>query len=165
MKPLSWLVPLLLLLLAGCAASPPAEPRPPDIILGEDVCSECGMSITDLRLAAAIVIPGSQDLLFDDLAELVNYRQDHQLPANAAFFVHDYDSREWLAAEQAFYVTSKNLHGPMGGTLVAFAIKGRAETFASEVGGQTLDFATLTSEASRQPTHSHTTIHPTLEEQ
>lgn len=141
-------LPLILLLLlalaaSGCGASKPAELRPPDIILGEDTCVDCGMSIMDLRFAAAAVTPDGESLLFDDIGDMLHYRSNNVLPAGTAFFVHDYDSREWIPADLAFYVQSLTLHTPMGSGIAAFAVKTRAEAMASEQGVMMMDFAAL----------------------
>lgn len=136
---------LLLLALAAtaCGAQKPAELRPPDIVLGEDTCADCGMSITDLRFAAAAVTPDAQSLLFDDIGDMLRYRASHSLPEGTAYFVHDYDSREWLPADLAFYVQSSTLHTPMGSGIAAFAVKTRAEAMAANQGASLMDYKAL----------------------
>ncbi|MCZ7571089.1 MAG: nitrous oxide reductase accessory protein NosL [Ardenticatenaceae bacterium] len=144
MNRLSGLLILCLALVAGgCGTREPAELRPPDIVLGEDMCADCGMSITDLRLATAAVTPDGKSLLFDDIGDMLHYRTSHDLPEGTAFFVHDYDSREWLPAHLAFYVQSSTLHTPMGSGLTAFAVKTRAEAMAAEQGTSVMDYETL----------------------
>ena len=60
-------------LLAGCAGA--SEARPPAIRYGQDV-SEHGMIISDPRFAAAALPERGEAILFDDIGELLKYRQD-----------------------------------------------------------------------------------------
>jgi copper chaperone NosL len=141
------LVYLILLLLAmvasACGSSAPAEIGPPEIVLGEDRCVECGMIISDLRFAAAAVTPEGASLLFDDIGDMLRYRTRAELPEGTVYFVHDYDSREWLEADSAFYVQSNRIHSPMGSGVAAFALQARAEAMAAEQEGTIMDYASL----------------------
>ena len=60
-----------------------------------------------------------------------------------AFFVHDYESREWIRAETAHFVLSDSLTTPMLSGLAAFASIEQADAFATEVGGKMLTFEEL----------------------
>lgn len=158
MKPVVFFVAMLLVLAtSACGAGQPAEVRPPDIILGEDTCSDCGMSITDLRFAAAVVTPDGESFLFDDIADMLRYRQEHSLPEGTHYFVHDYDSREWLPADLAFYVRSETIHTPMGSGIAAFAVEARAAAEAEASGATVLDYDTLSAMplTERSKMHNH----------
>jgi copper chaperone NosL len=136
-------VMLLALAASACGSSPPAEIRPPEILLGEDRCSECGMIISDLRFAAAAVTPEGANLLFDDIGDMLRYRARAGLPEGTVFFVHDYDSREWLEAGSAFFVRSSRIHSPMGSGIAAFAHQTRAEAMAADHEGTVMDYQHL----------------------
>jgi copper chaperone NosL len=144
MARLAWFLLLLLALsISGCGSRVPAELRPPEIVLGVDTCADCGMIISDLRFATAVVTPTGEDYLFDDIGDMLHFLMHRDLPEGTAFFVHDYDSREWLPADAAFYVRSDALHTPMGGGIAAFAIEARATQVATEKDGRVMDYATL----------------------
>ncbi len=146
-----WSVRLLVLLWLGVAACTRASgPRPPDIAYGKDPCAECGMIISDPRFAAAYVTRDGQARLFDDIGDMVVYHRKHSEDV-AVFYVHDYETRAWIDATHAFFVSSPRVHSPMGYGLAAFSDRSRAEAFAREHGGEVKDWARLLQET--QPPH------------
>jgi copper chaperone NosL len=58
-------------------------------------------------------------------------------------FVMDYDSKQWIKAEEAAYVKSERIQTPMAGGIVAFGQKPRAEGVSSQVQGQVITFEDL----------------------
>lgn len=127
--------------LANCAAAiDPA--KPPAIRYGEDVCSSCGMIISDRAYAAAYRTTGGEVRLFDDLGEMVLYHQ-RQRETVATFFVQDYETRTWLRTDEAYYVVSPELRTAMGTGVVALASPANAEALAARLKGQVLRFETL----------------------
>ncbi len=60
-----------------------------------------------------------------------------------AWYVHDYESEEWLDATTAFYVFSDNIHSPMGSSATAHATRAAAEATAAELDGEVLDWQGL----------------------
>jgi copper chaperone NosL len=133
---------LAILVLAACQPEVDLD-RPPDIVYGEDVCERCSMIINEARYAAAYVTGDGQAHLFDDIGGMVAYN------AAAAddvlvFWVHDFETEEWLKAEDAHYVKS-DLMTPMGFGIIAFAGLNRAQTWAAEQGGMVMTFEELLS--------------------
>ena len=126
----------------GVAACGPAaaEPQPPDIIYGQDVCEECGMLISEARYAAATLIENGEPRKFESIADMVTYHMDHPDQPVKAWFVHDYHTESWIRAETAFYVLSEAIRAPMPPGLAAFESRPAAETFASSAGGTVLSF-------------------------
>ena len=124
---------LSLTLLAACGGGPDLD-EPPDIRYGEDVCDRCLMIINEARYAAAYVKPDGEARRFDDIGGMVAYL-DEVAEDVAVFWVHDYDTEEWLKADEAFYVESDDLVTPMGFGIVAFADRSRAEEWAAEQAG------------------------------
>ena len=124
---------LSLTLLAACGGGPDLD-EPPDIRYGEDVCDRCLMIINEARYAAAYVKPDGEARRFDDIGGMVAYI-DEVAEDVAVFWVHDYDTEEWLKADEAFYVESDDLVTPMGFGIVAFADRSRAEEWAAEQAG------------------------------
>jgi len=132
---------LLVFVLAACQAAD-ATPTPPPIHYGEDVCEFCGMIASEERFAAAYVTADGQAHLFDDIGDMA---QQHLKMGEevAAFFVHDYQSGEWIRGEEALYVRSDQISTPMLSGVAACATRQEAESLAAETGGQILTFNEL----------------------
>lgn len=133
----------VLLTLAGCTASPSA-PSAPTIHYGEDMCSDCGMIINEPRFAAAYAAQqgeGSYEtFIFDDIGDMLRHIQQNLTLIGVGWWVHDYNSEEWIDAPTAFYVVGEGIKTPMNHGIVAFAEEDAANTFAAEVGGKVLDW-------------------------
>jgi nitrous oxide reductase accessory protein NosL len=56
----------------------------------------------------------------------------------------DFDRREWLKAENAFYVHSAELKTPMNGGIVAFTDQSSADAALAKYHGTMLRFAEVT---------------------
>ena len=132
---------LLLFLGASACTSQPAEPQPPEIDYGQEMCAQCGMIIDEPRFAAATLLTNGEYRKFDDVGEMLVYHMEHPEEQVSLWFVHDYNSEGWVRGETAYYVKSTSLHTPMGTQIVAFADEGDARDFAAQMEGQvyTLD--------------------------
>ena len=133
---------LLIACLAGCNDSGPL--RPPELALGHDICAVCGMSVSDDRYAAAVVLRHDArvtTLLLDDLGEL----RKLTLPEHdaIAIFVCDEATRSWVRAEDAHYVKSETLRTPMGFGIAAMASAERARVRSGELSGQVVTYAEI----------------------
>ena len=115
--------------------------QPPDIVYGEDVCERCSMIINEARYAAAYVTQDGQPHLFDDIGGMIA-RNEEVAEDVVVFWVHDFDSEEWLKADQAHYVMGDYIT-PMGFGIVAFGDAARAEAWAADEGGMVMTFAEL----------------------
>ncbi len=120
----------LLVVLGACQAQPDLS-QPPEIVYGEDMCTECGMIISEPRFAAAYYTQDGEARGFDDIGGMLTHHAEHQEKV-AQFWVHDYETEEWIVAEEAFYVSGEELHTPMGFGVVAFSDQERAESFAAQ---------------------------------
>ncbi|MCC6454998.1 MAG: nitrous oxide reductase accessory protein NosL [Caldilineaceae bacterium] len=140
-----WLL-LALLLVPGCAQGI-AEISPPDIRYGEDTCAECNMIISDPRFAAAYAHEISagryEQLAFDDIGDMLIHAAKHPEHQVAGWYVHDYESEEWLDATSAHFVASDAIVTPMGHGLAAFATAEDAQALAAENGGEVLTWEML----------------------
>lgn len=137
---------LLLLLLAACA---PGEvtASPPEIRYGETICVECNMIISDVRFAAGYaheVAPGRYESIpFDDIGDMLFYAAKHPEHNVTNWYVHDYDTEEWLDGVQAVYVFSHGLQTPMGQGVAAFATQEQADALLETLDGESFDWAEL----------------------
>ncbi|MCB0129877.1 MAG: nitrous oxide reductase accessory protein NosL [Caldilineaceae bacterium] len=139
---------LFLLTLAACGGPTVTPDTPPEILYGEDVCDQCNMIINDERYAAGLVVetePGRYEhRIFDDIGDLLVYvkGQEDDLVI-AAYYVHDYNSKEWIDGQTAYYIYSEELVTPMGFGLAAAAQQLEAETLAAEWNGSVLTLTEL----------------------
>jgi len=143
----------------GCQSSAQFD-KPPDIRYGEDVCDECRMIINEPRFAAAYVTRQGEVRRFDDIGDMVQYHRKHAEEV-AVFWVHDFETEEWLRADQAVFVISSEIHTPMGHGIVAVRDRGRAERLMASLRGKVLTWQELlaqpitTEENSSHSRHAH----------
>lgn len=126
---------ILLLSLTGCA-SVDYSPRPIDSSL--DICSSCNMTISDNHFAGEIITKAGQAEKFDDLGCLALYLKKHsqeQELKDAAIYVIDYDTLEWIPAKDASYVQGAAISTPMSYGIAAFDSQESAQTFAQKFSG------------------------------
>jgi copper chaperone NosL len=105
---------LLPLALAGCAAGS----RPVDVRDG-DTCANCRMTISNVRVAAQIAVPGEEPLFYDDIGCLA-----HAIAAGRPrefAYVAEHRTRAWVPAAAAVYSRVPALATPMGSHIVAHA--------------------------------------------
>lgn len=127
-------------MLAGCAAQN-AEPQPPEIAYGQDICDECGMIISQANFAAALILENGDTRKFDDPGEMFIYASKHPDEVVKAWFVHDHGTEKWVNGEAASYLISPTLQSsPMGTGMIAFENKSDAEKLAAGLGLEVLDF-------------------------
>jgi copper chaperone NosL len=126
--------------LSGCG-QPKLEPVE---IAAEDMCAFCRMAISERRYAAEFLNQDGDAFKFDDIGCLVSYLKAKQSRSDvAAYFVVDYEARQWINAEQAYFVRSEEFKTPMSGRLVAFSDRSKAEEAAAKYHGKLLGFSEL----------------------
>jgi copper chaperone NosL len=146
-------------LVAACgAADDPSQP--PSIRYGLESCAACGMLISDPAYAAAYRTTGGEVRLFDDVGEMARYHRQ-QREAVRSFFVHDFERRTWLRAEEGVYVISHGLRTPMGTGMVAFAAEAEARALADRVGGRVLRWSEVGLSAAATPPPASSAGQPT----
>ena len=121
------------ILLAACGGESNLE-APPEIRYGEDICEQCGMIINEARYAASYTTTAGDVRLFDDVGGMLLHDVQNQEDVHV-YWVHDFNSEEWVKAETAVYVLNDDLASPMGWGLAAFAKTADAEQFMAENGG------------------------------
>jgi copper chaperone NosL len=132
--------------LAGCG-KPKFEPVE---IAAEDMCAFCKMAISEKQYAAEFLNQGGDAFKFDDIGCLANQLKTRQKRRDiAAFFVVDYDSREWVNAEQAYFVRSEEFKTPMSGRVVAFKDRSKADEAAAKYHGNLLGFGEVFGDAGK----------------
>ena len=134
------------LMLTACSMQQGA-PEPPKIHYGEDVCSDCGMIISDARFASAYAVetePGRyESFIFDDIGDMLAHLQKNQTLKSVGWWVHDYNTEAWIDAASAFYVVSDQIRSPMNHGVAAFATEAAADTLAAQFDVKALDWDKL----------------------
>lgn len=131
-------------LLAACGEEDRSD-QPPEIEYGVDVCTRCGMIISEERYAAGLVAADGESMIFDDLGELIIVVQEEGLGERRAW-VHDADSLEWINATEAFFAVSHDVVTPMGMGVTAFAERDDAESYAGETDGMVMNWNEMVSD-------------------
>lgn len=92
-----------LLFVPGCQKSA----IEPVALAPEDVCAFCKIAISEKRYAAEFIDRDDQPFKFDDISCMFNFiKREKNKDRTAAYFVTDYDTRQWTKADDAFYVQS-----------------------------------------------------------
>jgi copper chaperone NosL len=116
----------------------------PVAIAPEDMCSYCKMAISEKQYAAELIDGEGQPSKFDDIGCLLNFIKKRSVSVSAAsFFVMDFDQRQWIKAESAYYVRSSELTTPMNGAIIAFKNQSTAQEAAGKYHGKLLRFKEL----------------------
>ena len=88
---------------------------------------------------------------FDDIGCLRDYLKAKTNRSQiAAYFVVDFDSRQWIKAEVAYFVRSPEFKTPMSGGILAFQDKSKAEDAVARHQGRLFRFANLLAELSAE---------------
>jgi copper chaperone NosL len=122
----------------GAACSEASSSGPPEVNYGRDICSACGMIITEPRFATAYRPAEGTEKVFDDLGDMIIYGREHGELETAAMWVHDFETEAWVEAQAAFYVATASTATPMGHGILAFSESDRAERAAVELDGEVI---------------------------
>ena len=111
----------------------------PVALAPEDMCSYCRMAISEKQYAAEVIDTDGQAFKFDDIGCMVNFIEGKKNKAPiAAYFVMDFDRREWVRGEDAYYVRTSEVTTPMNGGLVAFQTQSQAQQAVDKYQGKLL---------------------------
>lgn len=139
---------IITFVLSACGAS--FDPNvPPEIHYGEDICTHCNMIISEERFAAAYSTVDGEKRIFDDIGGMGIYHGINQEEV-AHFWVHDYETKAWLDAENAFFVVG-DFYTPMSFGVLAFSEVEQAEMFSDENSGMLMDFAEMMDHTANMP--------------
>ena len=136
----AWCVIVGIAVLANCqkGAVEPVALTP------EDMCSYCRMAISEKQYAAELIDGEGQAFKFDDIGCMLNFIKKGSVSVSASsFFVIDFDQRQWIKADHAYYVRSSALTTPMNGGIIAFKDQSKAQEAAGKYHGKLLRFKEL----------------------
>jgi copper chaperone NosL len=126
---------ICMMLLANCQE----QALEPVALSPEDMCDYCKMAISEKRYAAELIDIEGQAFKFDDIGCMTNFVR-RSSPKAWAYFVMDFDERQWIRAEDAYYIRSSEFTTPMNGSIVAFKNESRARQAAGEYHGKIVHF-------------------------
>jgi copper chaperone NosL len=112
-----------------------ADPQAVPIDTRNDTCAYCRMIVSDPHVAAQIVAPGEEPRIFDDIGCLRAYLARHEITRDAALFVADHRTGEWVSATEAIYTLAKGRRTPMASGIVAHASSASRDADAAAAGG------------------------------
>ncbi len=141
-------------LFAGACSRPP-DIAPPQIRFGEQECDSCRMLISDERFAAALVFERDgavTKLAFDDINCLFTYLSDHPLTGTYHVYTHDVDTRAWLDARSACFISSAKLETPMASQVAAASGPAAVEGLLKRYAGERLTFDQVVKRFTRSAT-------------
>lgn len=131
----------LTFVLLGCNSQ--VAEGPPEIRLGDSVCDECNMIISDKRWATATIVEGPRGptpLLFDDFNCQVRYETEHSNLVILDRWSYCHATGSPIQTGDASFVESPNLRTPMGSGIAAFASSDDANAARVELTGVVLSF-------------------------
>lgn len=85
----------------------------PTINYGQESCARCRMIISNPKFAGAWLQQDGREVHFDDIGCMVLHDGERHLDVKSRYWVHDFDSEEWIDAISATYVRSVAIHSPM----------------------------------------------------
>lgn len=138
-----------LLTLAACGGS-----RPFPIVLGEDGCDHCHMTVTDPRYTAELLTTTGKGYRFDDIGCLAAFLAEGTVPPErqGQAWVDDFlHPGQWIRAEDAAYLRSDSLHTPMGSGLIALRADGPVDSLRTLLSGTRLDWAAVRATSGHGP--------------
>lgn len=113
----------------------------PVALAPEDMCAYCKMAISEKRYAAELIDSEGEAFKFDDIGCMVNFiRSKRNTTKIVAYFVMDFDERQWIKGDDARYVSSSELKTPMSGGIIAFKNESKAEGAITKYHGKPLRF-------------------------
>lgn len=127
---------IILVLAISCSDNP--ESGPVEIYYGEDICESCKMIISEKDFAAQYKLSTGKTVKFDDLGCMFHYMKGEDKAQISAVYVMDYDSKQWIDGESAYYVWTDNISTPMGHGVVAMRGSQEAKELANKEKGKYL---------------------------
>jgi copper chaperone NosL len=111
----------------------------PVALAPEDMCSYCRMAISEKQYAAEVIDSDGQAFKFDDIGCMVDFVESKKNKAPiVAYFVMDFDKREWIKGEDAYYVRAPEVNTPMNGGIIAFRTQSQAQQAVDKYQGKLL---------------------------
>lgn len=106
------------------------------MVLNEDQCAYCRMTISDARFGGEAILPSGRVKKFDSIECLLNWARVTPADQRGALFVIDAQHPgTFTPAEHAGFLLGALIKSPMGGAMVAFVDTVMAEQQRTVLGG------------------------------
>jgi copper chaperone NosL len=139
----------LTLALAACRAR---EPEP--IVLNEDQCGYCRMTISDSRFGGEAVLPTGRVLKFDAPECMLSWARATPADQRGELYIIDLQHPgTFVSVATAGFLQGVSMQGPMGGSIVGFANATRAEEQRTMLGGRRVTWAELLADTTNAGHH------------
>lgn len=124
------------------------EAGPREVVLGQDECGYCRMTVSDARFAAQVVTSTGRVHVFDSVECLAGYARQAEPGTVRTLWVTDAEvPGQFVEAERAGYLLDAALRGPMG-RAVAFADLDAARDAQARYGGTIADWSRVLADSS-----------------
>ncbi|MFC0296789.1 nitrous oxide reductase accessory protein NosL [Geobacillus jurassicus] len=108
-----------------------------------DKCDFCHMAVGNNQFATELVLKNGKVLKFDDIGCMYQWMKEHKNETVEAMFVRDYETNDWLEADQATYVYDQTIRTPMAYNVISFKDEDKAKKFVEQHGGAVLTYNEL----------------------
>lgn len=125
---------LMLFLFSSC------QPKAEAIDYGFDACTHCKMTIADNRFGTELVTKKGKVYKFDAIECMAQYLQDNEEEYALQLVTDLSKPGEFIDAEKATYVQSKEMPSPMGMNLSAYENEADAKSFLENANGVILSW-------------------------
>jgi len=116
---------------------------PPNVILDDSVCAECGMILSDERFVTASILKSDDELkpvVFDDFNCQLNFEQKHLDLVIIKRWSHSYTDSTWVDTAAGWFVQSPQIRSPMASNFAFFEHQSDAAEFATLKEGEVMSF-------------------------
>ncbi len=123
--------------ITGCGKK---EYKPVSIDEKTDKCAVCNMQVKDNQFASEIILENGKSMVFDDIGCMYKWMKENKDKKIANSYVKDYQTKEWIELEKAFFVYDKQIRTPMAYNVLSFTDKKDAQSFIDQNGGKLLTY-------------------------
>jgi len=139
----------LVVLVAACGGR---EPEP--IVLNQDQCGYCRMTISDARFGGEAVLPTGRVLKFDAPECMLSWARTMPADQRGDLYIIDLQHPgTFVPVTTAGFLTGGTMQGPMGGSVVGFASPAKAEEQRTMLGGRVTTWAELMADTASMGHH------------
>ena len=125
-------------------ASCNAQPQP--IKIGVDACAYCKMTISDNRFGAELISKKGKIFKFDDTHCAIEFKKENSVAANdikEIYLINFEEPHNFIPAQKAFIIYSKDLKTPMGGHAAAYESAAALEKVIQSLNGRMISWDSL----------------------
>ncbi|APD07776.1 hypothetical protein UJ101_02276 [Flavobacteriaceae bacterium UJ101] len=117
--------------------------KPRDIEYGSDECYYCSMKIVEKKFGAQMVTEKGKIQMYDSAECLIKDVLNHPDKKYSFLKATNYLTDEWIDAEHAYFLISKNIPSPMGANLSAYDSKKEVEDMQKKNEGEVFNWSEI----------------------